>query len=144
MWQMIHLVGMQCWDSNSQPSGSLCCLQVFLKNRPSPASFSFIFVFSNKHYNSHNQYMWKMLCLSSMWCRYSNPRSSEHGYPPITTRPGLPPCLHVQSVRRIDVPCRDVDYSLQGRMKVGWLNFLCPSHENENDDDISSLHPLRG
>ena len=27
----------------------------FLKNGPTPASFSFIFVFSNKHYNSYNK-----------------------------------------------------------------------------------------
>ena len=32
----------------------------FAKNRPSPATFSFIFVFSNKHYNFYNKYVWKM------------------------------------------------------------------------------------
>ena len=31
---------------------------IFL-NGPSPASFSFIFVFSNKHYNFYNKDMWK-------------------------------------------------------------------------------------
>ena len=28
---------------------------IFLKNGPSSASFSFIFVFSSKHYNSYNK-----------------------------------------------------------------------------------------
>ena len=32
--------------------GKLFC---FLKNGPTPASFSFIFVFSNKNYNSYNK-----------------------------------------------------------------------------------------
>ena len=31
----------------------------FLKNGPSPASFSFIFVFSKKHYTSYNKYLWR-------------------------------------------------------------------------------------
>ena len=31
----------------------------FLKKGPTPASFSFIFVFSNKHCNSYNKQMWK-------------------------------------------------------------------------------------
>ena len=35
------------------------CGFFFSKNGPTSASFSFIFVFSNKHYNSHNKYMWK-------------------------------------------------------------------------------------
>ena len=56
-------------------------------------SFSFIFVFSNKHDNSYNKYMCKMLCPSSMQRRDSNPRLLEPESPPITTRPGLPPPL---------------------------------------------------
>ena len=31
-------------------------------------------------------------CPSSMWWRDSNSRPLEHESPPITTRPGLPPC----------------------------------------------------
>ena len=54
-------------------------------------SFSFIFVFSNKHDNSYNKYMCKMLCPSSMQRRDSNPRLLEPESPPITSRPGLPP-----------------------------------------------------
>ena len=34
-------------------------LSPVLKNGPTPASFSFIFFFSNKHENSYNKYMWK-------------------------------------------------------------------------------------
>ena len=60
----------------------LCIIQpirVFLKmGHPRPLS-RFIFVFSNKHYNSKNK------------CWDSNPRPSEHESPPITTRPGFPP-----------------------------------------------------
>ena len=44
-----------CWWKNSWNEFKTR----FLKNRPSPASFSFIFVRSNKHYNSYNKYMWK-------------------------------------------------------------------------------------
>ena len=51
----------------------LTLISFFFKNGPFMASFSFIFVFSNKHYNSYNKYMWKMLCTSSIWCRDSNP-----------------------------------------------------------------------
>ena len=53
-------------------------------------SFSFIFAFSNKHYNFYNKYMW-IKCPSSIWCWDLNPRPSEHESPPITTRPGLTP-----------------------------------------------------
>ena len=59
----------------------------FYKNGPFPASFSLIFVFSNKHYNSHNKYMWKMLSPSSI--QSLNPWPLEYESPPITTRPGL-------------------------------------------------------
>ena len=38
-------------------------------------SFSFIFVFSNKHYNLFNKLMWQN---SRQWCLDSNPRPSEH------------------------------------------------------------------
>ena len=66
-------------------------LKVFLKNGPSPASFSFIFVSSNKHYNFYHKNMRKILCPSSKWRRDLNPWPSEQESPPITTRPGLPP-----------------------------------------------------
>ena len=59
-------------------------------NGPSQASFWFIFVFSNKHYNFYNKYM-----LKNVHPVYRaldlNPRPSEHESPPTTTRPGLPP-----------------------------------------------------
>ena len=91
---------MACSDySNSFATSNLCsalqlianCNALIFFNGPSSASFSYIFVFSNKHYNSYNKCMWKILCSSSIWCRDSNPQSLEHQSPPLTTRPGLPP-----------------------------------------------------
>ena len=63
---------------------------IFL-NGPSSASFSFIFVFSNKQYNSLTIMCEKMLWPSSIRHRDSNQRPLEHESLPITTRPGLPP-----------------------------------------------------
>ena len=61
-----------------------------LLNWPTPASFSFIFFFSNTHYNfTTNRNVKK--CPSSIWCRDSNSRPLELESPPTTTRPGLPP-----------------------------------------------------
>ena len=53
-------------------------------NGPFPASSSFIFVFSNKHYNVKK-------CPSSIRWWDSNTQPSVHESPPITTKPGLPP-----------------------------------------------------
>ena len=55
---------------------------------PSPACFSFIFVFSKKHYNSYNTKNVKIP--SNIQCWESNPRHLEHVSPPITTRPVFP------------------------------------------------------
>ena len=42
-------------------------------------------------------------CHSSIWCRDSNPRPSEHKSPPITSRPGLPPlCQEILSATKVD------------------------------------------
>ena len=57
--------------------------------QPQPL-FRLFSVFSNKHYNFLQQIYVKK-CPSSLRCRDSNPRPSEHESPPITTRPGLPP-----------------------------------------------------
>ena len=62
---------------------------VFFENGPSPPSFLFIFVFSNKHYNFTTNKCEK--CSSSIRHWDSNPRPLEHESPPITIRPGLPP-----------------------------------------------------
>ena len=52
--------------------------------------FVYFWSFSNKHhYNFCNKLMWK--CPFSIWCWDSNPQPSKPEYPPITTRPGLPP-----------------------------------------------------
>ena len=74
--------------SNCTPerSGPRSCKRFFLKNGPSSAYFSLIFVLSNTHYNSYNKYMWKMLCPSSIRCWDSNPRPSEYESPFITNR----------------------------------------------------------
>ena len=64
----------------------------FLKKRnvPTPASFEFIFVFSNT-LQIIQQITYVKKCPSSIWCQDSNSRPLEHDSPPITTRPGLPP-----------------------------------------------------
>ena len=69
---------------------------VFL-NGPTPATFSFIFVFSNTHYNFYTKCIWKK-CPSSKHCRDSNSWPLEHESPPITTRPGHP---HSQPIHLI-------------------------------------------
>ena len=60
------------------------------KNGPSPASFSFFFVFSNKHYNFLQQIYVKQYPFN-IWCWDSSPQPAGHESAPITTRPGLPP-----------------------------------------------------
>ena len=66
-------------------------VKFFLKNGPIPASFSFIFVFSNKLQCLQQIYVKK--CPSSIWCSDSNPRPSGNESPPIITWPGLLPSL---------------------------------------------------
>ena len=53
---------------------------------PFPASFLLIFVFSGKHFNFYNNWIYEK-CPSSIPCWDSNPRPTEHESPPITTRP---------------------------------------------------------
>ena len=59
----------------------------FYKNGPTPASSSFIFVFSNTHYKFYNKYVCEK-CPSNIWCWDSNSWPLEHESPPITTRQG--------------------------------------------------------
>ena len=61
----------------------------FLKNGPTPASFSVIFVFSNTHHNFITNKCEKGP--SSIWCQDSNSQPLEYESHPITTRPGLLP-----------------------------------------------------
>ena len=63
----------------------------FLKNGPSPASFSFIFCIFQTNINTILQQINVKKSPSSIWHWDSNPRPSERESPPITTRPGLPP-----------------------------------------------------
>ena len=88
------------WGSSNQLTVNLLIYQwvivrctlsplFFLKKSPSPASFSFIFVFSKKHYNFTTNKCEK--CPSSLRCWDLNPQPFEHESPPIITRPGLPP-----------------------------------------------------
>ena len=60
---------------------------LFLKNGPTPASFSFIFVFPNTHCNCKTNKCKK--CPSSIQCRDPNSQPLEYESPPIGTRPGL-------------------------------------------------------
>ena len=66
-----------------------------------PGLFYCLFsVFSSKHhYNFYSKYMWKML--SSIQCRDSNPRPSEHGSPPTTTRLVLLPPLQKLIIKNL-------------------------------------------
>ena len=77
LWGLLHII-----------SSLIDHINFFLnKNGPSQASFSFIFVFANKQYNSYH-------CEkspSSIQCWDSNPRPWEHQSPPITTRPEFNP-----------------------------------------------------
>ena len=67
----------------------MSCREECFLNGPTPASFSFIFVFSDTHYNFYNNKNAKN-CPSSIWCWDLNSRPLEYESPTITTRPGLP------------------------------------------------------
>jgi len=62
----------------------------FLKNGPSPVSFSFIFGLFQTNINKILQQINVKKCPSGIQHWDSNPRPLEHESPPITTRPGLP------------------------------------------------------
>ena len=66
--------------------------QFFLKNGPTPASFSFIYCFS-KHTLQFLQQLNVKKCPSSIWCRDSNSRPLELEPHPITNGPGLLPTI---------------------------------------------------
>ena len=67
-------------------------MSFIFKNGPTPSSISFIFGLfkTNKTILTTNQCE-KMSCPSSLWRWDLNPQPSEREFPPITTRPGLPP-----------------------------------------------------
>ena len=102
--------------------------RVFLKNGPSPTSVSFIFVFSNQHYNSYNKYMWKMVYPSSIRRRYSNPRPLEHESPPKTTTPGLEVVFIIFFVLLLKYPFRKTiflfDFQRQGCVHGEDLSYV--------------------
>ena len=64
-------------------------VQVFL-NGPTPASFSFISVFSKLNYKFYNTQVCEK-CPSGIWCQDSNSQPLEHESPAITNRPRLSP-----------------------------------------------------
>ena len=84
--------------SNQISNGYLICFtftpysffSFFIKNGPTPASFSFIFGLF-KQTLKFLQQIYVKKCPSSIWCQDSNPRPLEHESLPITTRPGIPP-----------------------------------------------------
>ena len=99
--------------------GGILIMEMFL-NEPSPASFSFIFVFSNKHNNFYNKWMWNNIHPVGILCWDSNLRPLEHESPPITTRPGLPPL--------VDQLLFEQKYSLSSQSFVGEISaFDCSS-----------------
>ena len=61
-------------------------------------------------------------CPSSIRCWDSNSRPSEHGSPPITTRPGLPPCRYNFSVR--DLWLR-ATYLVKNSVPIQWREIDC-------------------
>ena len=65
-------------------------LVICFLNGPTTDSFSFIFGLF-KQTVQFLQQIYVKKCPSSIWCRDSNSQPSEREYPPITTRPGLPP-----------------------------------------------------
>ena len=67
------------------------CLMFFL-NGPTPASFSFIFVFFKQTLQFFQQINVKK-CPSSIRRQDSNSQPSDYESPPLTTRPGLPPYM---------------------------------------------------
>ena len=67
-----------------------CVSIFFLKNGPSPASFSFIFGLFQTNITIFTTNQCEK-CPSSLQCWDSNSRSSGYESPPITTRPGPPP-----------------------------------------------------
>ena len=68
----------------------------FFKNGPTPASFHLFSSFQT-HITIFTTNKCEK-CPSSIWCWDSNSQPLEHEFPPITTRPGLPPlnieCLY--------------------------------------------------
>ena len=93
-------------ERNRQSSQPLKCLRprckinklehwmFFLKNGPTPATFSFIFCLFPSNIRTILQQINVKKCPSSIWHRDSKPRPLNRESPPITTRPGLPPKKH--------------------------------------------------
>ena len=77
-------------------SQKLCVGIYFLKNGPTPASFSFIFGLFNQTLLQFLQQVKCQKCPSNIRCRDSNSQPSDYESLPLTTRPGLTPlCLHL-------------------------------------------------
>ena len=68
-----------------------------------PGLFLIYFRLFKKHYNFTTNKCER--CPTSIWCWDLNPRPSEHESPPITTRPGLPPCFLLFYQRLLSVYC---------------------------------------
>ena len=76
----------------------------------------------------------KMSCPSTIW-RNSNPRSSEHESPPITTRPGLPPYL-ITLLGLISYCCSHSYTYVYGR---SYLSCLFQNMRNLTTSEIMNL-----
>ena len=80
---------LKIWQHSSLGTLLKVCIWVFLLKLAKPGLFYNSFsVFSIKHHYSFTTYKCEK-CPSSIQCRDSNPRPSEHESPLITTRPGF-------------------------------------------------------
>ena len=73
-------------------NGTMGSLHRGFWNGPLPASFSFILSLFQTNNTIFTTICEK--CPSSIPCWDSNPRSLDRKSPPVSTRPGLPPCMH--------------------------------------------------
>ena len=80
---------LQCTSGTYEHLTMKYLLELFLKNGPSLASFSFIFGLLQTIQNLHQINMLKYP--SNIWIQDSNSWTSVYESPPLTTRPGPPP-----------------------------------------------------
>ena len=109
--------------------------------QPQPR-FRLFSVFSNKHYKFLQKIYVKKIP-SSIQCRDTNPRPLKREYPPITTRPGLPPkpmelftqikrshwlVTYITSPFNSKLGCflkmKLIDYFTKSSLSFGWMGML--------------------
>ena len=85
MFNVKTVLGKKCLSYLARQLTTHSVFRFAFINWPPWASFSFIFISSNKYYKYLQQNVKK--CPSSKRCYDLNPQSSEHESPPFTTRP---------------------------------------------------------